>query len=91
MCSDMKMKMVLSGTKVISNSKDLESFMGCSFPGEIEIHPLNPSSTKGIKEERKWQQQKQQRHCSVCGQYAYHGARNYSVKEKKSSRDEDIL
>jgi len=39
MCNDMKKKMAVSGAKVISKSKDLESFVGCSLPDKIEIHP----------------------------------------------------
>ncbi|KAJ8451063.1 hypothetical protein Cgig2_026872 [Carnegiea gigantea] len=70
MCNDMKKKMVVSCAKVISKSKDLESFVGCSLPNEIEIHPPNPSNTKGSgkrikggKEAALEQQQKRQRHC----------------------------
>ena len=39
MCNDMKKKMAVSGAKAISKTKDLESFVGCSLPDKIEIHP----------------------------------------------------
>jgi len=98
MCNDMKKKMAVSGAKAISKTKDLESFVGCSLPDEIKIHLPNPFNTKGSgkrikggKEVAMDQQQKRQRHCSVCGQYAYHDARNCPVKEKKSLIQEDVF
>ena len=46
-CNNMKKKLSVSGEKTVSRTKDLESFVGCSLPKEVEIHPPKPSSTKG--------------------------------------------
>ncbi|KAJ8448319.1 hypothetical protein Cgig2_021947 [Carnegiea gigantea] len=73
--------------KVVSKPKDLESFIGCDLPKEVEIHPLKSSTTKGSrkrikggKEEVMEQKQKHPRHCTSCGQYAYHDRRIQRIK-----------
>ncbi|KAJ8448324.1 hypothetical protein Cgig2_021952 [Carnegiea gigantea] len=73
--------------KVVSKSKDLELFVGCDLPKEVEIYPLKPSTTKGSgkrikggKEEAMEQKQKHPRHCTSCGQYAYHDRRIQRIK-----------
>ncbi|KAJ8444798.1 hypothetical protein Cgig2_014987 [Carnegiea gigantea] len=43
----LKKKLTILGRKVFSKSKDLESFVGCDLPKEVEIHPPKPSTTKG--------------------------------------------
>jgi len=46
-CKSLKKKLTICGEKVVSKSKDLESFVGCDLPREVEIHPPKPSNTKG--------------------------------------------
>ncbi|KAJ8451315.1 hypothetical protein Cgig2_014087 [Carnegiea gigantea] len=46
-CKSLNKKLTILGGKVVSKSKDLESFVGCDLPKEVEIHPSKPSTIKG--------------------------------------------
>lgn len=88
-CNNLKKKFTTLGGNVVNKSKDLEAFAGCSIPEEVEIHPPNQSITKGSgkrikggKEEAMEQKQKHPRHCTACGQYAYHDKRNCPAKDQ---------
>jgi hypothetical protein len=67
-----------------TKAKEVESFIGCDLPKEVEIHPPRSSKTKGSgkrikggKEQAIEQQQKKaKRRCNTCQQYVYHDSRN---------------
>ncbi|KAJ1435398.1 Zinc finger, PMZ-type [Sesbania bispinosa] len=70
-----------------SKEKEVEPFIGCNLPIDVEIHPPQLSKTKGSgkrikggKEKAIEQQQKRTRLCRTCGQHAYHDSRNCPKK-----------
>ncbi|KAJ8419737.1 hypothetical protein Cgig2_030248 [Carnegiea gigantea] len=90
-CKSLKKKLIILGEKLVSKSKDLESFVGCDLPKEVEIHPPKPSTTKGSgkrikggREEAMEQKQKHPMHCTSCGQYAYHDRQNCPAKDQNN-------
>ncbi|KAJ8445971.1 hypothetical protein Cgig2_001289 [Carnegiea gigantea] len=90
-CKSLKKKLTISGEEEVSKLKDLESFVGCNLPKKVEIHPPKQSTTKGSgkrikggKEEAMEQKRKHPRHCTSCGQYAYHDRRNCPAKDQNN-------
>ena len=90
-CNNMKKKLSVSGEKTVSRTKDLESFVGCSLPKEVEIHPPKPSSIKGSgkrikggKEMAIEKKEKRARHCKVCGGID-HDSRNCPTKHQNNA------
>lgn len=60
-------------------TKEVETFIGCNLPKEVQIHPPKIWKTKGSgrqikegKEKAIEQQQKRIRLCKACGQYGNH-------------------
>lgn len=86
---DLKKSMLESSNVPPENkSKDLEAYVECVLPTQIDILPPNHSKTKGSgkriqsgKEKAIDQQQKRQRLCKTCGNYALHDSRNCPTKE----------